>query len=541
MQKKKENIFNKIVKKDYNNELELVLEKKQYSEFVKNMLLNIIYNIEAGYKDYSKIKKDILTKDRYIKKIMNIVEKECNIIKLVKKTDEEKIPNNKTFFIDKKRKIVMCEPIERKLMYCLSKIEKQEFIVKDKYPIIDKAISELINVGYSINFTEIIRDFNGYSWTTIEREIESIHHNLIYQNFKILLNNEFFEKWINNKEFIIDYYDNMKIELEELYGKHNSEQLIYLFERIAVILMIKFDKNLEQKFKQEEIKVKKQILELEDRQQFIKKISAKKTKLSREVGKLDEIINNPILLEKEYIERNEKLELAEKIFSMKVLAKNLKNERKTKIEEIEKLNSILNPKIFLEYVKDINNKYEYLQIINIEDLELELKNKIFEFQQIFLECFKRKVAREALTKSQLEDLIYEFRYYLNISCEGQFLHQNKELEQNVKIVLKLLIEKAKELKKITEVLKTDKNSELEYMIYRTIFKTRVINLDEVEVKITHEKQQGKLQKNKNTDNIYTIKTYYEDVIELEEEIQIEDIEIKKEIRKIINKKIKLLN
>ena len=28
---------------------------------------------------------------------------------------------------------------------------------------------------------EPLRDFNGYSWTTIPSEIESIQHNLIYQ------------------------------------------------------------------------------------------------------------------------------------------------------------------------------------------------------------------------------------------------------------------------------------------------------------------------------------------------------------------------
>ena len=42
MQKKKENLLEKIVKKDYNNELEKVLEEKNFGENEKNILINIL-------------------------------------------------------------------------------------------------------------------------------------------------------------------------------------------------------------------------------------------------------------------------------------------------------------------------------------------------------------------------------------------------------------------------------------------------------------------------------------------------------------------
>ena len=63
MQKKNNDKFiGKIVKKDYNNELEKVLEKKYFNENVKNILLNILYKIETAYKDYEKVKQDVETK-----------------------------------------------------------------------------------------------------------------------------------------------------------------------------------------------------------------------------------------------------------------------------------------------------------------------------------------------------------------------------------------------------------------------------------------------------------------------------------------------
>ena len=58
MQEKKKNFLEKIVKRNYNNELEKLLEEKQFEENAKSTLLNILYKIETGYKDIETVKKD---------------------------------------------------------------------------------------------------------------------------------------------------------------------------------------------------------------------------------------------------------------------------------------------------------------------------------------------------------------------------------------------------------------------------------------------------------------------------------------------------
>ena len=63
MQKKTDKLLEKIVKKDYNNELEEVLEKKYFDENVKSILLSILYKIETAYKDYQNVKQDVENKD----------------------------------------------------------------------------------------------------------------------------------------------------------------------------------------------------------------------------------------------------------------------------------------------------------------------------------------------------------------------------------------------------------------------------------------------------------------------------------------------
>ena len=127
MQKKKDKLFEKIVKKNYNNELEKVLEKKYFAPNVKSTLLSMLYRIEVAYKDYEQVKPDVLPKKEFIQNIIDIIEKNCDDIKLVKLNSEEsKMLGNKTFLVEKNKKRIICYPIERKLLYCISKISKNK-------------------------------------------------------------------------------------------------------------------------------------------------------------------------------------------------------------------------------------------------------------------------------------------------------------------------------------------------------------------------------------------------------------------------------
>ena len=58
----KEKLLKKLVKKDYNNNLEEILSQKDFSEEVKNTLLSMFYKIENGYPDYHKIKRETFGK-----------------------------------------------------------------------------------------------------------------------------------------------------------------------------------------------------------------------------------------------------------------------------------------------------------------------------------------------------------------------------------------------------------------------------------------------------------------------------------------------
>ena len=76
----KEEIFSKLNIKDYNNQLEDVLERKSFSEGTKNILLNILYKMETAYEDYKKVKLETRVKKDILEEFIQIIEKEVILI-----------------------------------------------------------------------------------------------------------------------------------------------------------------------------------------------------------------------------------------------------------------------------------------------------------------------------------------------------------------------------------------------------------------------------------------------------------------------------
>lgn len=515
MRQKKKNFLEKIVKKDYNNELENILEDKNYDENVKSILLSILYKIEVAYKDLQTVKKDIENQEEYKANLLDIIKNQCNQIKIVRMSDEKhKIPENKTYIIDKEKKEIISYPIERKLLYAINKIAKRDKIIKDDYFLVNETLSDLINVGNNINEVEPLRDFNGYSWTVVPQEVESIEHNLIYQNLRIIVGYEFLEKWIKNNEYIIDYYDLFMEKLENNYGKANKNKIIDLLAEISILLSLKFNNDKIDELKKIKIDIEQELEKMKDRQQYIENITKKKLKLEKNIKKIDSTINDKNLLKKEYEKRNNKLPLDKKIFSMRILSKIMNEEREEDIKELEKLNKIINPQNFIKYKKELEEKYKYLKIVDIEDRQSKLETLNIEFQKLFLDILKIDVNKSE-TKQEIEKIIYNFRYYLLLPYNYEkSIKDVDKLQRKIIEVTNMIIDKAIDLK-VIEKISDDKKTN--YEILKNMFNVRIIKLEDAYLKIIKE------------DDKYFVQIFDENIFEEKVEIsKPKDLDIKPE-------------
>ena len=524
MQNKKEKFLDKIVKKDYSNELEKILEKKNFDENAKNLLLSILYKVQMGYKDYELVKQNTQSKEEYIKTIIKNIEKNCESIKLIEPNSKESQNlGKKTFLVDQKSKVIICYPIERKLLYCISKIGKKDKIVKGVDDLINITLTDLLNTGNNINTVEPMRDFNGYSWTTITREIESLEHNLIYQNLVILLGSKLFSKWVVNKEYIMNYTEIFENKLEEQYGKENKELIKNILIKLSILLSMKFNYSIKNRIKKEKKENDKLVEQISDNKKFVQEITIQKKELTARIKDIDETITDKIKLQKEYMKRNENLELEQKIFSVRILSGLMAEEREKIVKQIEELNIIINPQKFLKYKNEIKTKEKYFEVVDEENQEMQIKRLVIKLQKIFLECFKIKI-NKIQNKNELMKLIYEFRYYSLNPFGDSTIGQTKEIQKELKEVQMLILKEAHKLKLIETIAD---NEEIEYEILKNIFNTRNINLEEINIKLTKEKD-----------------TLYIQIVsegEYEEKFEIEDLENinKKDLKIKLNKKVKV--
>ena len=491
MQKKKENFLDKVIKKNYNNELEHVLEHKDFDVNTKNILLSILYKLETAYNDYAQVKADVYPKDEYLQNFIDVIDKNINSITLVKMDSEEaQILGKKTFLIDKEKKHIICYPIELKLLYAIAKINKKETIIKDKYYVVNKTISDLLNVGNNISTVEPIRDFNGFSWAVIAKDIPSIEHNLVYQNLSILFGNDFLNKWIHNSEFIIDYYEIFMNKLEDIYGKKLKQEIIESLSKISVMIEAKYSKDNIEDIVNKKREIEEKLEEISNKESFIKNLTKEKKDINKKIKHLDTIISDKQMLQQEYVERNEDLPLDKKIFSMKVLARMLKDEREQLINRKEKINILLNPQKFVKYENELEEKYKFLKYAESVDLEADLKQEITNFEVLFLNCFKQKI-KNVQTVDELINLIIQFRYYLNIPIDKkQKVSSEKTLQNDIAEVQKMLINKAIKAKSIVQI---SSNEELNFIALKEIFNTKIINIRNMNIELKKEEEKVILQ------------------------------------------------
>ena len=206
--------------------------------------------------------------------------------------------------------------------------------------------------------------------------------------------------------------------------------------------------------------------------------------MTKEIKYIDETINDKKMLQKEYESRNEFLPLEEKIFSVRILSKLMMEEREEKIKQIEKLNDILKPEKFVKYKKQLQEKEEILKILDIKDIEKAINRFKLELQKLFLICFETKIDKVE-NKQELIKLIYEFRYYstLPFSYESIIIEE-KALQEKLEYLTKKIIAKAHKYKVIQRF---SKKEDIDYELLKKIFTAKSINLAEIEIKLTKEK------------------------------------------------------
>ncbi len=516
----KEEFFSKF--KDYNKELEKILEKKDFSKDTKNLLLSMFYKIEMSYNDYFTVKRKTISKQEYLENILNNV-KNSNFIRVVKTNEKEfnELQKNKKYNTDLKLKKIEVVENELDLLSAILELNNFQIRLREEYNLIRNSMPYLLNLAYDIENVEVLRDFNAWSWNTLISKVENIDINLTYQNLKMALNFNIFERLQKDNKNL----DVMEIIKEELYTKLPKEvvdKFLFLIFKISIIIYIKVNKNENKRLSEEKITIQDELEKIKNKKEYINNITKEKKELNKQLQKLDLILNDNTKLKEEYQKRNEKLSEYNKIFSISHLEEKIQKEKNKIIEKIRILNKKIEPQTYLEDVKELEKNNNLL-----ENIDFTKENNVYlyvnELQQLFLKEILFSEIENMDSKQELIDFTYELRYYNLLPYNNEIqIKDVKEVSNYLETVKEKNIKKLYDNKIINTFSANEKN---DIEIVKEIFNLRIISLEDIYMQI------------KKHDNKYLVQIYDEKST-LEKEIEL-NLKFNKKDRIKLNKKIKL--
>lgn len=454
--------------KDYSKELEKILTDKPFSKTVKNLLLSLFYKISNSYDDYKKTKVEVPLKNDFLQELLDIIYRDCKGIEIIEPTiNNNIIENNECKVVDNR---IITYQNELSLLEQIYKINSNKFKIEAKNKIIENALSNILNKGEEINKSEVIRDFDGWSWNTIENHINFEISSLVYIGMTYFLGYETLNK---SKTVSIAEIENM---LRNKFEQSFAEKIIKSICQIAIMEYIK--NNPEEKEKVLEIRddFKKEIELICNKKEYIEKASNEKKNCIIECEKIDKYLNDDLLLKKEYIRQNEKLPQEERVFSLSDFSEKVLKQKEDLEKKIIELTEKLKPRNYIKLRNSLEKEYSFYSDLDFENNNVDVF--IRNFINLLLKALIIETSQITMKKDVIEK-IYIIRY-LNV-----LRIKNSTLGVKYK---KIFNEAQKALITVGCNLKVlmifSKDVEQNYLIYKNIFQTRIIDLDNLYIEIT---------------------------------------------------------
>ena len=452
----------KLLQKDYSEELEEICESKRFEKEAQNLLLSMLYKVDGAYNDYKTVKREVPSKEEFLQIIIDIVRNYCREIEIARPNSElekelaksrckivEEEPDNK---YNKEQKVIFF-PNEKVVLYSIIKAGMDK--INANLNLKDKAILACMQIGRCISASEVIRDFNGFSWSQIISEIESIECNTIYTDLIYFLG----EKYVNSLN---------SNNIEKLHNVIDSE-LLDKMQKLATKFYLEYDEKQLKVVNENLNKDKQKLDEMSKGNEYVEKITKIKKELLNKIGKIDEQLNDPKELRDAYINYNKDLPNEKKIFSVSHYEEMIQNNRKNILNEIEEYNKLQNPIEFVRIKQEIEGRIKYFE---------EIKNiTISDLQKCFFVNFCKMLDDLNEKEKEIKN-IYKIRYlkYLPIS-KNQLMKDIIDFENIEKKTIKKCIEK-------NIITPISNNPDTDYLLLKSIFETKNILIEGLLIKLS---------------------------------------------------------
>lgn len=492
----KEKILFKI--RDYNNELEKILEKKSFSETTKNLLLSMLYKIETAYADYAMVKRETRAKNEYLEMIISTIYQDCSTIHLVKPgTEKAKILEDakQNYVVNPEKNEIYAYQNELSLLQAILEMAERDKTYHISQEMLQKPVADFLKQGEFGEMLEVMKDFNGWSWNITKDEEDGGYAKICYLNLVYLLGRENIQQLQKEKDVLAFIYQ----KLEEKYGaKLAKEFLTYLLQNI-LRGYAKKEKKYQKILEEQTDEWAEELARIQDKAGYLDQLTKEKRNIHSEIAKIDLLLNNNEQLRKTYLETNKKLPNEKKHFSVSTFAEKMEKNRKGLMEKMAEINALFEPKHFLEKRNEIQEKADFYAGIHAEDLKSKKEVCFAKLQQSFWKLFGQKI-EQATEKKEIIENIYELRYYRIQKKERGIKENNPAEERKVK---EKLLTKALQMKVCTNFTKED---EINQTILSILFDSKIVCLQTISVLISEQEKDTKIEiyDEKVLDNTITV-------------------------------------
>ena len=323
-------LFTKL--RDYNNELEDILDNKTFSSNAKNLLLSMTYKLEVCYRDYYQVKVYSLERDYFFNNILNIIKNYCDNIKTVEPNSESAEllkQHNVEALTNSRERSILVYPTEQSMLYAICDIEPKYFYIKDDF-IFKNVFQRILVDGYKQNTMEIFKNFNGWSWDVNKNLSKTACiSNLIYQNLLFIAGEDFLCNWRTDNTGNKDYLNELKKSVKKITGNDN-----YYLSLCKLFYLVAKTKN--------KAKIKHDLeLKVNEYKKYMEKSDEEKKANSKNIAKLKSSYNILYNTNSEY----EELIQLQKLFMVFL---------KKKIEKTENSYEMIEILYFLRYYQNVN-------------------------------------------------------------------------------------------------------------------------------------------------------------------------------------------
>lgn len=511
----KKKLLSKFNIKDYKNEFELVLEEKNFDDEAKSLLLSTFYKLDNFYKDYMTVKIDCESKNKYLEDFINLVKTKCRKIEIIKPTESKKSAKYK---VDRKTGKIQCIPNENILFYAVNELKEKNY-ENEKYLLDDftnKCVNYILSKGMSINDTEPVRDFNGWSWNVQIEDSSNIIYNLIYQNLLILVGYNFLKNNIGKSNII-------KVLKNEINSKNISDygdKFFYDLIEVCIILYCNLSEDRYENCLKYRNKLKNKINMIDSRKESIDDNQKNSADIEDQIRKIDEMLDNITILRSEFQKSLEKGENRYLGLSDFVEAK--EREKQRLLNQIETGTTLEKSKKYMSEKDEYKVILSYFDCLKEDKKKINVQSKLVKLEKDFWECFKELIKKAEL-KKDLFNLVKQLRYYSNVLIKkDKNISSHQQLAKDFEETARELVAKMIANKIIDTGFKSGK---LNYEIVKYVFVCKIIVLETIVLKISFLKA-----------NQIQVEYYDSKMLEHKEII---DIPFEEEITNRKDKKIKL--